>query len=1054
MGGVWLRRALGILACAVAATLWSGALAAQTTTVITGRVMSEAQQPLAGASVGIPELGVGTVTSTEGRYTFTVDATRARGQPVNVMVRYIGYKPKRLPITITGGRVEHDFVLEKDVLQLEQVVVTGTGTAQEQRKTTFAVGVVDNTQIKEVPATSPIGALEGKVAGATVVTQTGQPGGEPAIRLRAATSITGRQDPLIIVDGTIVNLGLADINSEDIERVEVIKGAAASSLYGSNAANGVIQIFTKRGANLAEGQTAFSVRTEYGKNDLPRRVEGNMHHNYQINPDHTYKFNDNGDRQEEPDKIVDNPYPVYYDQLGLVFKPGDYLTNYVSVGRRSGNTNYNASFQNTDESGVLTLLKGFRRQNFRINVDQALTDKIDVGVGAFYGRSHSDQGETAFPWFGLRFLEPDVRIDSTLADGTYNPRVNRPPLSGNVSNPLYVLQQHKEQQVRDRFTGTFRGTYRPLNWLTAEGNVGYDEANQSYKSFYPLGYTSSTGSTSKGSLYQSTRGNREYNVLAALTASRTFRAIRNTTRAAFVYEDQRNDTVSTYAPALTVPRVPEFAAAAQDPSNPVQPASGTEDIRARNAFVISTFEIKDRYILDGLVRRDESSLFGADERTAVYHRISGAYRVSEDFRIPMVDELKLRVSHGTAGLRPPFEAQYEVFAMVNGQPQKLTLGNKQLKPAFSRETEYGVNLGFLRNYSFEYSYSRKKTTDQIMQVPLSSATGYQNQWRNAGSLDGHTHEIAFGAVLLSKADYFWRLNITGDRTRATVTDLKVPAFFVGPDGTTRMFHIGKGEALGVIYGDRWIRTQAQLEETIRAGKLTGTVADYQLNEEGFYVPKADYHTLAEKPLKAWKCSDAACTSASLTQIIGDVNPDFNMGLSSTAQWKSFSFNGVLTWVKGGNIYNMTRQWPFNELRDKAFDQSGKPDPGPCPALTVDPQCPYKTGKKSADYYSTFYNNITPNDYFVESGTYVRLRELSVGVQLPQRLAARIPAAGFRSARLAVVGRNLWTHTKYSGYNPDVTGVTNREGGNPFVYRVDYFTYPAFRTFSAMLEFGF
>jgi TonB-linked SusC/RagA family outer membrane protein len=1053
MRGASLRKVLAIPAVFLAAALWANPLAAQTT-VIAGRVTTAGQQPLAGASVGIPELGVGTVTSTEGRYTFTVDAARARGQPVNVVVRYLGYKPKRLPITITGGRVEHDFVLERDVLQLEQVVVTGTGTALEQRKTTFAVGVVDNTQIKEVPGTSPIAALEGKVAGASIVTQTGQPGAEPAIRLRSATSITGRQDPLIIIDGTISTLGLADINSEDIDRVEVIKGAAASSLYGSNAANGVIQIFTKRGANLAEGQTAFTLRTEYGRNDLSRKIGSNMHHNYQVNPDGSYLLNANGDRQDEPDKIVDNRYPVYYDQLGLVFDPGDFMTNYVSVGHRRGNTNLNASFQNTDESGVLTMLKGFQRQNFRLNVDQALTEQIDLGMGAFYGRSHSDQGETSFPWFGMRFLEPDVKLDSVLADGTYNPAISRPPLSTNVANPLYVLQQHKESQVRDRFTGTFRAVYRPLSWLTADANVGYDQASQNYKSFFPLGYTNSGGSTSRGSLFQETRGNRAYNIGASLTSIRTFGPVRNTTRAAFVYEDQINNILNVNAPALAVPRVAEFEAAAQDPNNPVQPGSRSEEIRARNVFLISTFDIKDRYIIDGLVRRDESSLFGADERAAVYHRLSGAYRVTEDFRIPMVDELKLRVSHGTAGLRPLFDAQYEVFDVVSGQPQKATLGNKQLKPAFSRETEYGINLGFLRNYSFEYSYSRKRTTDQIMQVPLSAAIGYQNQWRNAGTLDGHSHEIAIGAVLLSRADYFWRVNLTADRTRAKITDLKVPAFFVGPDLNTKMFRIATGEQLGVIYGDKWIKTQAELEETIRAGRLTGTASDYVLNEEGYYVRASQLHTIDEAPLKAWKCSDAACTTASLTQKIGDVNPDFNLGLSSNAQWRSFSFSGVLTWVQGGNIYNLTRQWPFNELRDAVYDQSGKPDPGACPALTVDPQCPFSTGKKPSTYYSAFYNGITPNSYFVEDGSYMRLRELSVSWMLPQRIAARIPGADFRTARLGVVGRNLWTSTDYSGYNPDVTTVLNGQRDNPFVYRVDYFTYPAFRTFSAMIELGF
>jgi hypothetical protein len=384
-------------------------------------------------------------------------------------------------------------------------------------------------------------------------------------------------------------------------------------------------------------------------------------------------------------------------------------------------------------------------------------------------------------------------------------------------------------------------------------------------------------------------------------------------------------------------------------------------------------------------------------------------------------------------------------------------GNSSLKPAFSTETEYGFNMNFLKNYSLEYSYSTKRTTDEIIRVPLSAATGFGSggQFQNAGTLEGHSHEVALGAVLLSKADYFWRVNLTGDRTRQKITDLKVPPFLVGPnegDANTQIFRIAAGQPFGVIYGSRWIRTQAQLEETIRAGFLTGAVTDYTLNEEGFYVRNTQYHLKGEVPLKAYTC-ESATTCASPTSVvqIGDVNPDFNLGFNSTAQWKSLTFNGTLTWVKGGQIYNYTRQWPFNELRDPAIDQSNKPATS-CASnwQTADPTCPYTTGKKPTTYYSTFYNNFDANDYFVEDGSYVRLRELAVNWALPAKWLTRAPG-GVRSARLGIVGRNLWTSTDYSGYDPDVTGPG---GGNPFAYRVDYFTYPAYRTYTAMLELGF
>jgi TonB-linked SusC/RagA family outer membrane protein len=1073
MGGpLTVRNAAKALTALAAVVLCSSAAAAQTA-VFTGRVTSTGGQPLGGANVAIPDLGVGGVADATGRYTFTVDVGNRAGRQVNVTARYIGYRPQRLPVTLTAGRIEQNFSLERDVLSLEEVVVTGTSEATSQRKTPFAVGVVDNTQIKEVPALNPISALQGKVPGAAVITTSGQPGAEPSIRLRAPTSLTGRQDPLFIVDGTITHLGLADINSEDIERVEIIKGAAASSLYGSNAANGVIQIFTKRGARLAEAQTSVTARNEWGVSYLPRLVERNMSHNFRLadpnNPAAGFDLS-GGSRTEEADLIIDNPYPVYHDQLEKVFRSGQKLTNYVSVGQRRGNTNFNASFQNEHDQGVLRLLQGYKRQNVRLNVDHALSEKADIGVGTFYGRSSAHLADDWFGiFFGMVFLEPNINIDSIVTAcpagvicsyvGQYNPVVRQPPRSGNVVNPLYDLQTTKRTNNRDRFSGTLRTQYRLLDWLTADGNVGYDRAGRVYKEFTPVGYTSSTATVGRGQLYTINNDDRSYNVSVSLTSSRQFGDfLRNTTKLAGSYEDFTINFTDVLSTQLTVPKVPEFGAA--DPGGTIRPDSRTEITRARNVFAISTFDIKDRYILDGLLRRDESSLFGADERTAIYHRLSGAWRVTEDVQLPGIEELKLRVSHGTAGLRPRYEAQYETFDVVAGSPVKVTLGNTKLKPAFSRETEYGLNVNFLRNYSLDYTFSKKRTTDQIILVPLSGATGYQQQWQNAGTLSGHSHELALGAVLLSRADYFWRVTLTGDRTRQKIDHLTVPPFFVGPDpndANTRIFRIASGQPFGVIYGAKWIRTAEQLQESMEAmpSLYPGPITDYRLNEDGYYVRAADFHTIDEAPLKAFICeqsdTNGTCTSAGSVVQIGDVNPDFNLGLNSTAQWKGLTFNTTLVWVKGGDIYNYTRQWPFNELRDNVYDQSNKPATS-CPANweTAAPTCPYDTGKKPATYYQAFYNNFDPNEYFVEDGSYFRLRELAVNWALPQRWVRGLPL-GFTSARLGVVGRNLWTSTKYSGYDPDVSGPG---GGNPFAYRVDYFTYPAYRTFTAMLELGY
>ncbi|MEO7520411.1 MAG: hypothetical protein ABIW79_01215, partial [Gemmatimonas sp.] len=198
---------------------------------------------------------------------------------------------------------------------------------------------------------------------------------------------------------------------------------------------------------------------------------------------------------------------------------------------------------------------------------------------------------------------------------------------------------------------------------------------------------------------------------------------------------------------------------------------------------------------------------------------------------------------------------------------------------------------------------------------------------------------------------------------------------------------------------------------------------------GYYVEKSAYRTNTERPLKYFGADGASL------RPIGDVNPDFNLGLNSTWKWQGLSLNGVLTWQKGGDIYNYTRQWPFNELRDVDFDQRDVAT----------------ESRKPQGFFQAFYNNFDPNTRFVENGGYVRLKELAVNYQLPKSVVRFARLSSFETARLGIVGRNLWTSTKYSGYDPDVSGPG---GGNPFAYKVDYFTYPAYRTFTLMFELGY
>src|SRR5438552_10408910 len=884
--------------------------------VITGKVTGRQGEALGGAIVVIDEFSAAVATTTAGTYTLTVAPERTKGQTVTLRARYIGYSPGVKQVTLTPGTQTQDFELKFDPMTLDAVVVTGVAEATEAKKLTFSVGHVDAQTLNQAPGVSALGALEGKVAGARLLSGSGMPGGEPSIRLRSATSLTSPSacggatcastdvpGPLLIVDGTITRHGLSDINSEDIERVEVVKGAAASSLYGSDAANGAVQIFTKRGERIPDAKLSVTVRNEYGPSIRPKSIPTALASPYLTDTLGTYtdtKGNTvtSGDYidasgnligplagpAEKADGIADIVYARFnrpvYDQQERLLTHGPFYTNYVSIGQRRGNTNFNVSFQNTKQDGVMILVNGYSRQNFRLNVDQALTPRFDLSVGGFFGKSNNNQVTEGpgSPFFTVTFLEPYVNMFAPNPDGTpYAAKI--PHGQPNSANPLYTLANEHINTDRSRVNGYAKATCRIFDWLSLEGNYNYDQESGNYTDETPKGFLNSAGSPTTGSLVKFDSTGRTFNTGATLTSVRNFRLgsanVRNTTKAAYVYEDQTRSIFNLTGYAFTVIATPEFNAV-----DPTQLAPGSQDItiRNKNYYVVSGFDINDRYLLDGLVRWDGSSLFGPESRWQTYFRASGAYRLSQDFHMKGIDELKLRASYGTAGLRPTFDAQYETFSVVGGAPVKLTLGNKALKPARSGALDLGGNVDFLGRFSLEYSYSRKETKDQILLVPVPAATGYLSRWENAATLLGHTHELALCAFVVDRPEFSWRLNVAGDRTRQKITALNTAPFYTGPsyqgsEDVTQSFYIAPGETFGVIYGTKIVRTLAELYDDAAKKVVSGPNQAWSpdsvvVNEDGYVVRRSVYHTKREVPI-------AYVGPQGQTGVkIADVNPDF------------------------------------------------------------------------------------------------------------------------------------------------------------------------------------
>src|SRR2546429_380365 len=488
-GTIMMHRTFGLAVCAGALlallSAVSGDAQAQSA-VITGKVTGRGGEALGGATVLVEGLGISAGTAQSGTYTLTVPADKAKGQTVTLRARYIGYQAGTKQITLTPGTQTQDFELKFDPMTLDVVIVTGTAGGTELKKVPFAVSQVDRSQLQEAPAVSALGSLEGKVAGVRLIDASGAPGGEPVIRLRSATALTSKSactsqpcpstnvsGPLIIVDGTITRHGLADINSQDIDRVELVKGAAASSLYGSDAANGVIQIFTKRGDKLADGRLAVTVRNEYGQSVRPKTIPVSLAHPY----------------------LVDT-IGTYTDGAGNVVHNGDFIA------------------ANGDFIGPLDL-------------PSIKPSGIAEGPGA--------------PFFAVTFIEPYINLFAPNPDGTPYAAVI-PHQLPNAANPLYTLANEHLTTDRTRITGYAKATYRIFDWLSLEGNYNYDEESSNFTDETPKNFLNSSGVATTGQLVKIDSGGRTFNTGVTLTSTRNLNfggvRIHNTTKAAYIYEDQ------------------------------------------------------------------------------------------------------------------------------------------------------------------------------------------------------------------------------------------------------------------------------------------------------------------------------------------------------------------------------------------------------------------------------------------------------------------------------------------------------------------------------------
>jgi TonB-linked SusC/RagA family outer membrane protein len=1024
------------------------------TRVITGTITSsvEGEGAIPGVTVAVKGTTVGALTGVDGKYSITVPANAT-----TLIFSYIGMKAQEVEI---GARTVIDAVLESDLVGLSEVIVTGVASGTSKKTLSITVNKLGEEQLKEVPATSAASALQGKIAGATIVQASGRPGEAASIRLRGSTALRGSSDPLIILDGVMVEGTLSDINVDDIASMEVVKGAAASALYGSRAGNGVIAITTKRGSSLSAGQSIVTIRNEFGQSQVARKMPVSQHHIYELQPGwenekrytkylgvttygdlptHTYADSVGyvvaGGQTLSADQYMDNPYGVNYDQLDLFYKPGNFSTNYVSVATNTGKTNFLVGFENTKQTGVVFKSNGFQRQNYRMNVDHQFSKKLKFSSSTLIIKSTTDQGSMDF--FSLLQLQPDMNLMANNPNHTaYRLQVDQ---FGTTINPLYQLANTSNLDTRNRILSSYSFNYTPFNFLTLNAQYNFEKQNNFNSYYRALGYLELSGTLNEtgGQLYKS--NNNQFSQVAQFTANlnKQFGELVAKMKLSYLYESNKWDSFSTGARDFSVGGIPQFTALDQSTA---YNSSGEGEIKAENVFAILDLDYKSKIIGSMLYRRDGASQFGANERYNGYFRLSGAYRLSEDVKLPGIQELKLRAAYGTSGNRPPWNAQYETFNISGGTPVKVQLGNKDLKPSTVTELELAINMDFLNRFEFEFIHAKTDAADQFWPVPLPASSGYQAQWKNMGTLSSWTYEATLGVKVIDKKDISWKANIIWDNIKTKITKLNVAPFTTGARGNSGdpgSFYITEGATFGIFNGEKWIRSLADMQAQITLLGGVGqtyagqTIDNYVLNSDGYVIPAGTEGTINETPIK-FRNADGNPSKVD----IGNANAKFHLGFSNTITFKGISLYALIDWKQGGDIYNLTNQWMYRDNRSADMDMFGKPD--------------YL--KKAVPYYKALYNVATYNSHFVEDGTYVKLREVSLYYSVQKSALNSVLKGFFKEVRLGIVGRNLLTFTNYSGFDPEI-GSSEGSGDNT-VQAWDEFNYPNFRTLSGSLQIQF
>jgi TonB-linked SusC/RagA family outer membrane protein len=975
---------------------------------VSGVVTDSNGEPLPGVNVVVKGSTIGSVTDGNGRFLL-------RNVPRGAILTfsYVGYITKQIKAGDGDIRVK----LEEDTNALSEVIVTGVASGTSKLKLGFSIEKVSSKELEKVPAIDAASAIQGKVAGIRITKTSGAPGSEYDVQLRGVKTIFGSSNPLYIIDGVLTENGMADINSEDIESIEVLKGAAASSLYGSRAANGVVSIITKRGTTMDPGKLQVDFRSEFGKNYIGYIPKQSSSTNYSLNEDGSINYG-----VTEDDQVYDTKYPVTYDHIKQFFRPGTYFTNHIALKGTSQNNRISVytSLQTTKEQGVVKMVNGINRTNVKLNVDYRITDQLTFSTSNLYTEMFADNRADGV-FSSLFQCDPDANLLEENTDGSpYKVNVNK---LNSIVNPLYSINNSINKSKSEKLLSFFQLKYAPTNYLTFSASYGATRSNGESLYMIPKGTLNYDLTTSTGYISRGMWRSKEQAVTIDGMLNKKFGDFNLKLKLQYLYETSNSSSLSGGGSDLGISGTKITSVNLS--SN--QSTSSAEYRNVANNYAgMFVLDYKEKYIFDSLIRRDGSSLFGKDVRWQTFYRLSGAWRITEDFKIRGINEWKLRLSYGVAGLRPPYEAQYEVFALDNGVPGNMeTLGNTKLKPSFSKETEIGTDIRFLDRFNFSINYSVANNTDQILKVPITALSGASYQWQNAGTIQTKVLEASFNANIFNNKDFKWDAGLTFDKVKQKITKLNCTPYMI--DGTR--FRIQEGVEFGVLYLDKFAHSLDEVLNQVPTGYTVDEV--FAINNQGFVVRRSEIGTINETPVKVKddKGNIVSLPTRSMT-------PNFNLNLNTTFSYKGFTLYMLWAYQNGGAVYDHAVRY----ITEPAlFDQSGKP----------------WNQVKAATYYSNGGQSVGmlgwDNDVLLYDADFLKLRELSVSYDFKIKKYEKY----IKNIRVSLIGRNLLVLTKFPGYDPEGVTGSSSKGVDSNIFRFESNdAYPLYKTISGSIALTF